>query len=173
MRWVELNEGEYNNVWNFVYKKLKFHPDVYPRFVSMEISHPAFILPAPFCIYDLSVLMDTYEKSKDRNFDNKIMDIFNDMLLAGTDDENYVYALDWQHTCFKYYLKEPTEGKNDYYMRVNFIPDGDYQFFLANDFSWGYLAHPWQQGIYAYGNIMVEYLKQHEKSLLLGLKYKS
>jgi hypothetical protein len=76
-----------------------------------------------------------------------------------------MYALDWQHTCFRYNprVKNVIEypvfivderycggGYNVYFPK--FYPDGDYYFFIAKDFRWGYFSHPWLKKVWVFGN---------------------
>ncbi|WP_051638584.1 DUF2716 domain-containing protein [Butyrivibrio sp. NC2002] len=39
---------------------------------------------------------------------------------------------------------------------LSFIPDGDYHFFIEENFAFGYLGHPWRQEIWVFGNRLVE-----------------
>ena len=42
----------------------------------------------------------------------------------------------------------------------SYIPDGDYSFFISEDFSFGYLGHPWRNEIWIFGE---ELIKETEK----------
>jgi len=92
--------------------------------------------------------------------------------VKGEDD--YIYALDWQHSEFKYIPENDRGNVNQSYF-VNdehggfnvylpkFYPDGDYYLFLAKDFSWGYLTDPWRKQITVYGDeLRTEIFKNYE-----------
>lgn len=93
----------------------------------------------------------------------------------------FMYALDWQHTCFKYnpriidyneypvFVKYDVPIKNEYVdwegynvWFPTFYPDGDYYFFIAKDFSWGYLTHPWLKKAYVFGDCLRELMLEYK-----------
>jgi hypothetical protein len=109
-------------------------------------------------------------KDKSIVIDDEYYRIFTDCIenilgyCMGIDD--FIYALDWHHTCFRYNPKSlekmPHEMKMEDYTIYfpEFYPDGDYYFFVAKDFSWGYFGHPWTQQLWIFGKELVEEIKK-------------
>lgn len=163
--WELLSDDEYNFVWDRVYTELRFCP-------SVKRTNPPFVLNYPFVIYDISKLPldnDDYYTTMEKT----IRDIFIECL--GNDD--YMYALDWQHSGFRYnprimspkpdsFIKDERYcggGYNAYF--PDFYPDGDYYFFIAKDFSWGYLGHPWFQKVWVFGKSLIKSLAKKQEIL--------
>ena len=78
--------------------------------------------------------------------------------------KNDIYALNWQHDCFEF---NPQEEIPLYYHYHDFdrnvevyfpsyYPNGDFYFFVAKDFSYGLLGHPWRKEIYVFGNELID-----------------
>ena len=85
-------------------------------------------------------------------------------------NDEYMYALDWQHTGFRYdpkiekcmkapvFIKDKRFAGGGYNVCFpTFYPDGDYYFFIGKDFSWGYLTHPWEKRVYIFGESLISY----------------
>ncbi|GMS53035.1 hypothetical protein NUITMVRE36_00260 [Enterococcus raffinosus] len=98
------------------------------------------------------------------NSDPKWRETIQDIFCTCLKDQEYMYVLDSQHTCYMYYpqvktrKEKPTfiSDKNyydgGYYAYFpEFYPEGDYYLFFSKDFSWGYLTDPWRQQIFVYG----------------------
>lgn len=76
------------------------------------------------------------------------------------------YALDWQHSAFKFSpnnIQEQADiwvnderylggGYNAYF--PSFYPDGDYYFFIDEKLENGYLGHPWRQEVWVFGSVL-------------------
>lgn len=150
-----LDDTQYNAVWNRVYNELHFKP-------GMNESVP-FVLEMPHRVYDISrmigerleVLCDVLE------------DISKEIFARVTPEGGRVYALDWQHSAFLYDPRDPEEQKDfwvedarywgggyNFYF-PSFYPDGDYYFFIAEDFSFGFLGHPWRQEVWIFGEKLI------------------
>jgi len=46
------------------------------------------------------------------------------------------------------------------------LPDGDYHIFLADDFSFGTLGHPWEQTICVFGKPLIDVVEREGPKLL-------
>jgi hypothetical protein len=94
------------------------------------------------------------------------------------DDDPFMYALDWYHTCYRYNprIKQRKEspafiaderyahgGYNAYF--PTFYPDGDFYFFTAKDFRWGYFTHPWKKRLWVIGDKLMRQIKYHSEEL--------
>lgn len=125
---------------------------------------PSYRTPSPFIKYDIS---NCYAEELIRDFEEKAVKAFQQCTRPG----ELIYALDWQHDC---YLVNPSlefprhvpwrVGNEDWIVSIH--PDGDYHFFLAKDFSWGILGHPWQETITIYGEKLISFLLR-ERPLML------
>lgn len=145
---------EDKEVWDKVYNELGFKP-------GMRESVP-FDIKQPHCVYGIAGMT---EEQMD-----KMEDISKKIFTRLTPEGGKVYALDWQHSSLLYDPRNPDEqkdfwqddaryehgGYNVYF--PSFYPDGDYYFFIAEDFSFGLLGHPWRQEVWIFGEkLMSEY----------------
>ena len=163
--WEVISEEEYDCVWNNVMESFKFKP----RYNSTNNAIPFLKLPEPFHIYEMH-LFTSHLKDKSIIINDDYYNVFNEhitnIFIKCMANEDFLYALDWQHTCFRYNPKSSekmphmleTDDYNIYF--PNFYPDGDYYFFIAKDFSWGYFTHPWKQQLWVFGKDMVEEIKK-------------
>jgi hypothetical protein len=49
---------------------------------------------------------------------------------------------------------------------ISIYPDGDYHFFIAKDFSWGILGHPWESTITIYGEKLIRFFSEYPPLML-------
>ncbi len=52
-----------------------------------------------------------------------------------------------------------TNGEYSAYF-PSFYPDGDYYFFIEENFEFGYLGHPWRQEIWIFGRDLIKEIEQ-------------
>ena len=159
--WSILDENESKEIWNKVYSKFSFNP-------KREIA------------YDFKINVDVYDITNSLIWtDNEeINTIIKTIFIECMDKDDYMYALDWQHSDFKYNpknntLKESPEfivdknyhggGYNAYF--PEFYPNGDYYLFISKNFSWGYLTCPWSNKIWVYGECLMSKIKNHSEKL--------
>ena len=163
-----LNDEEYGQIWDKFYKELQFVPSV-QRYIT------PFRVPAPWVIHDISCSL---ADENGERFEDAVRQALADCL--GEDD--WLYALDWQHSCFRYDPRQPQEG---YGVRVederywgggydacfpDFFPDGDYYFFVQRDLKWGYLGHPWRRELWLFGAPLIEALSPKLEELGFPIK---
>ena len=144
---------EYDLVWDKVYEILKFTPSVDKSITPFEIKEE-------YAIYSF----DFNEIAENRiDLEEVIGNVFVDI----SEDDTKMYALDWQHSAFLYDPKNKEEqkcfwkddnrywggGYNAYF--PSFFPDGDYYFFIEENFRFGYLGHPWRQEIWVWGEKLI------------------
>ena len=139
------NTEQYKAVWDKVYSELGFAP-------GMREIIP-FDIKVPHAVYGIE---DMTEAQID------LMENIAKEMFARIADGR-MYALDWQHSALLYNPRDLDEqrdfwvddesyiggGYNVYF--PSFYPDGDYYFFIAEDFSFGWLGHPWRQEIWIFG----------------------
>lgn len=162
--WEVLSNEEDNYVWNQVMERFSFNPK-YDSNNDMQFLK----LPKPYCIYDMH-LFEGYLKDTTIEITEEYYNEFNEHIAEifincmGT--HNNMYALDWQHQSFRYNpksnekLPKMIEADNYNIYFPDFYPDGDYYFFIAKDFSWGYFTHPWTQQLWVFGYQLISEIKK-------------
>lgn len=146
---------EYDEIWDRIDDELKFKPSCSYRGHSMSESIP-FEIEHPYSVYAID------EMNEDQI---EIMDNLIRKCLIMCADENTVwYALDWQHSAFKFNPQNIEEQKSVWFederyfgggydaFFPSFYPDGDYYFFIDENFENGYLGHPWRQEVWVFGS---------------------
>lgn len=162
--WVLLPDDEYNKVWDRIYADFRFSP-------SIVNNHPAFLFSMPVDVYDISQ-SNLYQGNEQSNMTMKAI------FIGCMNDDDFMYALDWQHSCYRYnprilVAKEnPTfiydkryfgGGYNAYF--PEFYPNGDYYFFISKSFSWGYLTHPWLKKAWVFGESLMPKIRKNMDDL--------
>lgn len=163
--WEILSEQLTRKLWGIVYQRFSFEPDYYAE-------DARYALKEPYDLYNCQAVGPIADA--DPNWHETIQNIFCNCLK----DEEAMYVLDWQHTCYDYYPKvkirkeNPTfipyekDSENGYYAYFpDFYPDGDYYLFFSKDFSWGYLTDPWHQHIFVYGEQLRKEIQKKAKYL--------
>ncbi|GLX68023.1 DUF2716 domain-containing protein [Paenibacillus glycanilyticus] len=144
--WTELDNDEQEEIWSRFYKTFDFKPST--------TTFPAFRIPTPFIKFDIS---NCNADDLIRDFEVKLVKVFQLCTQPG----EFIYALDWQHECYKvdprleFPRYAPWRDDNRDWI-ISIYPDGDYHFFLAADFSWGILGHPWENTIAVFGKKFIE-----------------
>lgn len=158
-----LGDEECRQIWDRINTELQFQP-------SIRVSQAPFRLPEPWVVHDLTYFPvdQRYE-----DFSAAVVQALADCL--GEDD--WIYALDWHHSCFRYDPWRPISkhvqwvedtrynggGYNAYF--PDFYPDGDYYFFVQRDLNWGYLGHPWRRELWLFGAPLIEALSSRLEAL--------
>lgn len=146
-----LDDTKYDEVWDRVYNELGFKP-------GMRESVP-FTIAQPHRVFGIA---DMSEEQLDR-----MERVSREIFVRVTPEGGKVYALDWQHSASLYDPRNPDEQKSfwvndgsfngegyDFFF-PSFYPDGDYYFFIAEDFSFGFLGHPWRQEVWIFGEKLI------------------
>lgn len=150
---VILDREHYNMVWERVYEDFSFCP-------SVDTHITPFQFKMNYQVFNLSQLRwDMAEE------------IIEKILRSVSDQE--IYALDWQHDAFLYLPGEnreevwyDAERKCHVYFPT-YYPDGDYYFFIAQDYSYGILGHPWRKELYFFGEKLLAELEKYSDQLLV------
>jgi len=121
--WTEMEQGEYDAVWERFYREFSFRPNYHERVV------PAIVEPSPSMTFDLEVdWSDEFLGCLKATF----RQAFQSTVLSG----DRMYFLDWQHQCYRYEPHADDTGS------LPVLPDGDYYISLSRDFSRGTFGHP-------------------------------
>lgn len=148
-----LSKSESVDVWERVYKEFNFKPAMNKGVVPFQFN-------IPYDVYDISKMsleqLDSMEK------------VINEIFIECTNEGDKLFALDWQHSNFIFDPRDPNEQKSSFVKDERYLgggynayfpsyyPDGDYYFFIAYDFSYGYLGHPWHQKVWIFGDKLMK-----------------
>ena len=165
--WHMLPSKKSDELWDEFERWCKFSP-------SIEVDREAFSPNVEYDIYDCVNAISKAEN--DADWSKVIRSIFTK--TKGVDE--YIYALDWQHSEFRYipeidkgevnksyFVGDEGEEFNVYLPK--FYPDGEYYLFLAKDFKWGYLTDPWRQQIIVYGDELRNEISKNSDFLEISL----
>ena len=151
-----LNEQETRALEDRVSLELRFRPSAQGRSHSLLWWKRPFRLPKPWAVYALDgVSQEQIEKTPEA---------VKACLLSATEPGRRLYAMDWYHCAFLYDPRKEAEqtrvkledGDGKYRAAFPFYyPDGDYYFFLDEDFRFGYLGHPWRKEIWVFGEALL------------------
>ena len=154
-----LTDSERQAVWDRIERDFRFRPSLRGVPFRMRQKHAVFSLPCHW----------TEEQ------EGRVNDIF---CSLGGAAATGLYALDWQHDCFLFDPRErlpvglswhdAARDCNVYFPQYD--PDGDYHFFIAQDFSCGMLGHPWRRELWVFGDELIEALRNQRGAL--GLREK-
>lgn len=152
--WRQLDWGtrdaEYWRVWDSFDGMFNFRPSTEPGL------WPSIDEPTPSVTYDLSEAMTAKRlDGAEVAFGSALLRA----LQAVTQDEESVYALDWQHPAYAFTpsLESAPTGLWDW--PVPAVPNGDYYIFVACDLSCGVFGHPWEQSWCVFGRTMIDTLE--------------
>lgn len=146
----------YGIVWEKIYTQLHFKPSCSCRIHSFEVTAP-FEIEDVFSVYGIENMSDAQLDRMD--------DIIRQIFIDVTSEHERMYALDWNHSAFLYDPRKIEEqrsvwiendsgtGYSAYF--PSFFPDGDYYFFIDENFRFGYLGHPWRQEVWIFGELLV------------------
>jgi hypothetical protein len=143
-----LNDAEYAAAWERFDSAFTFRPSL--------TEFPGIQEPAPSVTWSLDVLDD------DPNGHRRdlVIDAVQDGLTACTPPGASLLILDWHHTCYALrpdlpptdmFLPAVVEGRAQPGWPLSPYPDEDYTIFLAEDFSFGTFAHPWEPSLCLFG----------------------
>ena len=146
----------YDRAWKKLKDEIGFMPQYATRYESSYF--PPFQISKPYVIFAIEDMTD-----EDNVMDKLIWQAFINCTAKG----EKMYAFDWHHSAFLFDPRNPEERKDE---RVNdslyigggyhayfpdFYPDGDYYFFTAEDMRFGYLAHPWRNEVWVFGETLI------------------
>lgn len=167
--WQEIAEGTVDP-WAAAEQYLGFRPSTYPE------RWPAFVEPSPSVTWDLAATFRRPTRASDPGLTRFLVsssvdeDAVNGLGLAALRDcvprGDWVFALDWQHTSYRFWPHRagPLED-----WPITVYPDGDYYLFLAPDFSFGTLGHPWEKTLCVFGQPLIDAVHRHNDGILTSV----
>ncbi|MDR1231777.1 MAG: DUF2716 domain-containing protein, partial [Spirochaetaceae bacterium] len=159
--WVIMDGNEEKEIWNKIHNDFCFNP---------KYNEKTFIFNIPVDVYNIE-FSPLYKDEKELNA--LMISIFTTCM--GNDP--YMLVLDWQHSCFYYnpritkkkrnptFIKDKRygDGYNAYF--PEFYPNGDFYFFIAKNFLWGYFTHPWKKRVWVFGEPLMMEIKNNALKL--------
>ena len=127
--WTELDFLETDRIWADFTDRFRFRPST--------DQFPGIAEPTPSVTFDLTGRADA-----------QLLDAATLAAFAGVDS---VYALDWQHPCYRF---SPAAHAGTEWP-VSVYPDGDYHVFLTDDLGAGTFGHPWERTLCVFGELLV------------------
>ncbi|WP_238239674.1 DUF2716 domain-containing protein [Exiguobacterium acetylicum] len=134
--WIPMTQAEDEKVWHVIDQQFQFSPST--------TVFPSFHAPSPFITYEVD-----YEKREE--IERELKRILTELTVDG----ERVMALDWNHQGYWIDPRRPFLRNEEGDWMIPAVPDGDYSFFIARDFRWGYLGHPWEGSITMFGEDMI------------------
>jgi hypothetical protein len=125
--WKKLDDLDERNAWGFITNKLNFQP--YNKECIVR-------LPSPNKVFEISKYYDEgFNEELYSNLHESILSLFKKIAKGGR-----MYALNWQHDCYSFspYLLFEKDEFDEWLVPV--FPNGDYLFFLTEDFDNGIFA---------------------------------
>jgi len=157
--WTALIDSEQNAVWDLFYEQFKFKPS------TRASDWPGIVEPTGSVTFDISHIFDGSEAARTLDEDALNVDslnLFRQCIVPG----QKLYALDWQHPCYRFNPFGCFDFSQFDNSMVPFIPNGDYYIFLADDFSFGTFGHPWEQTICVFGQPLLNVVMRENPKLL-------
>ncbi len=152
--WLELGECEYRKIWDDFYGRFSFSPSIDPH------AWPSINEPVPSVTYSIAKAFDRGETDfvfVQSDLHAKVVAAFCELIS----ESEFLYALDWQHTCYRFYPHGDIPNSGDGTWVIPVLPDGDYSIFLAKDTSFGTFGHPWEQTICVFGQRLLDAFERH------------
>lgn len=149
---VILDEELKDEIWDIIYSRYKFYPTVGKNTRS-------FTIKEEHNIYEFGVWNDEKEVVVNNIFKNL--------------SEDTIYALDWNHDCYIFNPHDNIELETWWHDEIrdcnvyfpSYYPDGDYYFFIAKDFSYAWLGHPWHEKGYVVGERLISEVEKYKDDL--------
>lgn len=140
--WEPLMRSEEDAIWDHFHREFDFRPSVHAE------NFPGIREPAPSTTYALP-RSGWSEHAQDLN------DALLTAFRACVPPSEAIYALDWQHECYRLRPHLPFDD-----WPIPILPNGDYYIFLSTEFAWGTFGHPWEWTICVFGEPLLAAIGQ-------------
>lgn len=156
-----LSAEQYDLIWDKIYDELHFRPSVDPGVTP-------FVISVPYAVYGIRMAVENHYA--------QLAPLITQTFINCTAPGEKLYALDWQHSSFLFDPRDPRQMESIYVEDPRYfgggyqayfppyLPDGDYYFFIDQQFRFGYLSHPWREEVWIFGDCLIaEFAKIHSK----------
>ncbi|WP_251055855.1 MULTISPECIES: DUF2716 domain-containing protein [unclassified Exiguobacterium] len=134
--WIPMTQAEDKKIWHVIDQQFQFTPST--------TVFPSYHAPSPFITYEVD-----YKKREE--IERELGRILIELTVEG----ERIMALDWNHQGYWIDPRRPFLRNEEGDWMIPAVPDGDYSFFIARDFRWGYLGHPWEGSITLFGEDLI------------------
>jgi hypothetical protein len=144
--WKEIPHLEHDAIWDRFYDAFAFRPSV------SASDWPSFREPTPSVTWDLEQAFDAigeciWHAAGTAEYNAALLRALQQHVAP---DER-VLALDWQHSGSFFYPHRWSFDDPPAAWEIPSLPDGEYHIFVAEDFRFGSLGHPWEQTLCIFG----------------------
>jgi hypothetical protein len=160
--WEALSRVADEPAWYWVYDVLGFSPSTFSN------AWPGFREPEPSVTWDLSPGGLDRSSAEFRLGpyavdEAQVAGISLQGLRDCVEPDEWVWALHWQHQSYRFW---PHRVGEDQGWPVPVFPKGDYHLFLAQDFRFGTLGHPWERSLCVFGEGLIDAVSRHGDGVL-------
>ncbi|SNS34346.1 Protein of unknown function [Actinomadura mexicana] len=163
--WARLSDSDETRVWDSFMNLTSFRASVRPD------RWPGILEPQPSVTWDLARERPALS-AMNWLFAVEPADVnvlLHDAFKTCVDGDEWLYVLDWQHPCYRFWPHRMTEPENDVSWAIPVFPDGDYYIFLSQDLSFGTFGHPWEASLCVYGDRLLEAVEARNNGTLGGV----
>lgn len=151
--WKILDTIEYNHAWDFVFSKCHFKP-----YEKQEL----ITLPNPNLCLDISQFYnDGFSEDLYKELHESAHAWFEKI-----SNGKRMYALNWQHDCYSFSTDSPFEKDEFGEWLIPVFPNGDYTFFLTQDFRNGIFADGINFRLLIWGESLIKILEAKMPNML-------
>jgi hypothetical protein len=160
--WEQLSRVADEPAWYWVYNELAFWPSTYAN------AWPGFREPAPSLTWDLAsggadrssaeFRLGPYSVEEDDTARIALK-----ALRECVRPDEWVWVLHWQHQSYKFFPHRMDESGE---WPVPVLPKSDYPLFLAQDYRFGTLGHPWERSLCVFGEELIDAFERHADGAL-------
>jgi hypothetical protein len=155
------------NAWKILKKEERIwaldvfdlHFDFHPS--TRKKDWPGIKEPNPSLTFRISHIFGKGEEYYNALHDN-LIDVFLQAFKSLVPKYGWIFALDWQHDCYKFYPHELNEYGE---WMVPILPDGDYYIFFEKNLDFGVFGHPWEGTMCIFGEDLIAKIEQNKPSL--------
>lgn len=159
---LPITETDEKYFYDFIDNQIRFCPSTRETDFFLPFS-----LNRPFTVYDISEMTDEQIVL--------LYDLAPTAFAECLPEGHKIYSYDWQHSLFLYDPRNPencqgSEGSTPHFntdgiaVFEGLYPDGDYYFHIDKYGAFGYLAHPWREEVWIFGEQLLEKFDSiHEK----------
>ena len=148
-----LSEKDEKRFYDFLENNLRFYPTPYADSPFLPFS-----INRPFVVYDISEMNDEQFK--------QLYELAPTALQNCLQPGHQLYWCDWNHSLVLYDPRNPEGYQSEYEVTPSFnskgvayfggfYPEGDYYFYIDKYGAFGYLAHPWREEVWIFGNELI------------------
>lgn len=160
--WIELPDSDENRVWDAFVELTSFRASVRPG------EWPGILEPSPSVTWDLA--RERPSASEMHWYfavePDDVNVLFHEAFKACVDRDEWLYVLDWQHACYRFWPHRMSKPEDDQSWEIPVFPDGDYYIFLSQDLSFGTFGHPWEASLCVYGERLLEAVEARNNGVL-------